>query len=125
MIRRPPGSTRTDTRFPYTTLFRAKWGAPAGGAPFTFGRCRSPGSCSGHVPAAVDLERVAGDEACGRAAQVAHGGGDLRRRSRALQRDRPFAEMRRDVVALRVDVPRRNAVHRDVLGGQLFGKASR
>src|SRR3546814_2409398 len=23
MIRRPPGSTRTDTRFPYTTLFRA------------------------------------------------------------------------------------------------------
>src|SRR3546814_11016186 len=25
MIRRPPSSTRTDTRFPYTTLFRAKW----------------------------------------------------------------------------------------------------
>src|SRR3546814_13491839 len=23
MVRRPPGSTRTDTRFPYTTLFRA------------------------------------------------------------------------------------------------------
>src|SRR3546814_12398210 len=23
MIRRPPGSTRTDTRFPYTTLFRS------------------------------------------------------------------------------------------------------
>src|SRR3546814_14413173 len=23
MLRRPPGSTRTDTRFPYTTLFRA------------------------------------------------------------------------------------------------------
>src|SRR3546814_5158812 len=80
MIRRPPRSTRTDTLFPYTTLFRS-----------------------------VDLERVAGDEACGRAAQVAHGGGDLRRRSRALQRDRPFAEMRRDVVALRVDVSRRNA----------------
>src|SRR3546814_15375698 len=24
MIRRPPGSTRTDTRVPYTTLFRAQ-----------------------------------------------------------------------------------------------------
>src|SRR3546814_2923354 len=24
MIRRPPGSTRTDTRFPYTTLFRSR-----------------------------------------------------------------------------------------------------
>src|SRR3546814_8749521 len=27
MIRRPPRSTRTDTRFPYTTLFRS-WGRP-------------------------------------------------------------------------------------------------
>src|SRR3546814_8356777 len=26
MIRRPPGSTRTDTRFPYTTLFRSSGG---------------------------------------------------------------------------------------------------
>src|SRR3546814_16031842 len=25
MIRRPPRSTRTDTRFPYTTLFRSGW----------------------------------------------------------------------------------------------------
>src|SRR3546814_2190676 len=25
MIRRPPRSTRTDTRFPYTTLFRAQY----------------------------------------------------------------------------------------------------
>src|SRR3546814_1635340 len=25
MIRRPPRSTRTDTLFPYTTLFRSKW----------------------------------------------------------------------------------------------------
>src|SRR3546814_2909840 len=38
MIRRPPGSTRTDTLFPYTTLFRslAKLGM------------RSMGSCSIH-----------------------------------------------------------------------------
>src|SRR3546814_3113451 len=30
MIRRPPRSTRTDTLFPYTTLFRS---APRGGSP--------------------------------------------------------------------------------------------
>src|SRR3546814_11633055 len=29
MIRRPPRSTRTDTRFPYTTLFRAVLNAEA------------------------------------------------------------------------------------------------
>src|SRR3546814_9871999 len=28
MIRRPPRSTRTDTLFPYTTLFRSRPGAP-------------------------------------------------------------------------------------------------
>src|SRR3546814_4217318 len=28
MIRRPPRSTRTDTLFPYTTLFRSPWRAP-------------------------------------------------------------------------------------------------
>src|SRR3546814_4679654 len=32
MIRRPPGSTRTDTRFPYTTLFRSETELPAGDA---------------------------------------------------------------------------------------------
>src|SRR3546814_14862032 len=26
MVRRPPGSTRTDTLFPYTTLFRSPYG---------------------------------------------------------------------------------------------------
>src|SRR3546814_1661335 len=31
MIRRPPRSTRTDTRFPYTTLFRAEIADPAAG----------------------------------------------------------------------------------------------
>src|SRR3546814_14744265 len=29
MIRRPPGSTRTDTLFPYTTLFRSRHGRGA------------------------------------------------------------------------------------------------
>src|SRR3546814_14709200 len=28
MIRRPPRSTRTDTLFPYTTLFRSRHGGP-------------------------------------------------------------------------------------------------
>src|SRR3546814_1996847 len=30
MIRRPPGSTRTDTLFPYTTLFRSGGGGGGG-----------------------------------------------------------------------------------------------
>src|SRR3546814_12449233 len=30
MIRRPPRSTRTDTLFPYTTLFRSGWWAVTG-----------------------------------------------------------------------------------------------
>src|SRR3546814_6106304 len=52
MIRRPPRSTRTDTLFPYTTLFRSvedvgilagvHHGLP-GAEPKTWGRCR-PGS---------------------------------------------------------------------------------
>src|SRR3546814_4269115 len=33
MIRRPPRSTRTDTLFPYTTLFRSRQGAAAADVP--------------------------------------------------------------------------------------------
>src|SRR3546814_3588937 len=33
MIRRPPRSTRTDTRFPYTTLFRSRPAVAADSAP--------------------------------------------------------------------------------------------
>src|SRR3546814_7686670 len=33
MIRLPPRSTRTYTLFPYTTLFRSRWHAPAGARP--------------------------------------------------------------------------------------------
>src|SRR3546814_15671401 len=47
MIRRPPRSTRTDTLFPYTTLFRSAY-APAGQAGGVHRRCyftdRSDGS---------------------------------------------------------------------------------
>src|SRR3546814_14428272 len=40
MIRRPPGSKRTDTLFPYTTLFRSLAGKtdPGGRLPLTFYR---------------------------------------------------------------------------------------
>src|SRR3546814_16003385 len=38
MIRRPPRSTRTDTLFPYPTLFRSRLGEPAADP-----RCRRPG----------------------------------------------------------------------------------
>src|SRR3546814_15143053 len=42
MIRRPPRSTRTDTLFPYTTLFRSPWnGAGASAfAPSAYGLFR-------------------------------------------------------------------------------------
>src|SRR3546814_1495860 len=50
MCRRPPRSTRTDTLFPYTTLFRSCRGATrirpdrrgSGGGPAWRGRCRRP-----------------------------------------------------------------------------------
>src|SRR3546814_10173698 len=38
MIRRPPRSTRTDTLFPYTTLFRSRFAGPKGQAG-CHGRC--------------------------------------------------------------------------------------
>src|SRR3546814_19176625 len=46
MIRRPPRSTRTDTLFPYTTLFRSPVRAPAAGARLS-GRARRRGD---HIP---------------------------------------------------------------------------
>src|SRR3546814_17549895 len=48
MIRRPPRSTRTDTLFPYTTLFRSNLGCP-------HGMCeRGMGSAIGQVPEFVE-----------------------------------------------------------------------
>src|SRR3546814_9115279 len=44
MIRRPPGSTRTDTLFPYTTLFRS---CPPLAAAASHKRSRNPSSMSG------------------------------------------------------------------------------
>src|SRR3546814_15082456 len=39
MIRRPPRSTRTDTLFPYTTLFRSQAAAARAGAPLGHDFC--------------------------------------------------------------------------------------
>src|SRR3546814_9663578 len=53
MIRRPPRSTRTDTLFPYTTLFRSplhRAGQPVGGNRADSGRrtaARGGGACRG------------------------------------------------------------------------------
>src|SRR3546814_13643581 len=60
MIRRPPRSTRTDTLFPYTTLFRSL-AIPPG--------CRSP---------AVARAAGAAGEAGGRASPAPHGRLDAR-----------------------------------------------
>src|SRR3546814_13946043 len=40
MIRRPPRSTRTDTLFPYTTLFRSSLGIPMTASWFPYARAR-------------------------------------------------------------------------------------
>src|SRR3546814_12980006 len=47
MIRRPPRSTRTDTLFPYTTLFRSDTGA------FTEGQCHRNATGLAGMPAAL------------------------------------------------------------------------
>src|SRR3546814_10352091 len=50
MIRRPPRSTRTDTLFPYTTLFRSVYDA----------RVQPPGTSSKSDAVAIELEHRAG-----------------------------------------------------------------
>src|SRR3546814_8130787 len=52
MIRRPPRSTRTDTLFPYTTLFRSDCQPPARRR-----RCHDDPRCSGH---GLDARRPSG-----------------------------------------------------------------
>src|SRR3546814_20601243 len=52
MIRRPPRSTRTDTLFPYTTLFRS---------PAKRHRREQPGAMRAHADPIRDILGVAGD----------------------------------------------------------------
>src|SRR3546814_6206532 len=49
MIRRPPRSTRTDTLFPYTTLFRSPW-LPKHAGEFNAEHRSSPGITCHHWP---------------------------------------------------------------------------
>src|SRR3546814_13233373 len=66
MILRPPRSTRTDTLFPYTTLFRS---ARRRRARFRIGRVGEPvvdgGRCRHRGAAAALRHRRAADELCG------------------------------------------------------------
>src|SRR3546814_12157985 len=64
MIRRPPGSTRPDTRFPYTTLFRPPRSDPM--EPQVLARPRRrerpPGGEQHVEPLAVDVDPSVADE---------------------------------------------------------------
>src|SRR3546814_6667878 len=50
MIRRPPRSTRTDTLFPYTTLFRSRAGAGSDAHSGTSGSWRDSSASAGTMP---------------------------------------------------------------------------
>src|SRR3546814_2589103 len=63
MIRRPPRSTRTDTLFPYTTLFRSAGAGPLGAVAAQKLCAVSPAGADPH------RDRAAGDD---------HGGGGAR-----------------------------------------------
>src|SRR3546814_12485965 len=57
MIRRPPRSTRTDTLFPYTTLFRSRLRSTPPAAGRRLGRTRPPLSAHTHSRSLADVLR--------------------------------------------------------------------
>src|SRR3546814_2787875 len=61
MIRRPPRSTRTDTRFPYTTLCRSQ--VPARQRPnlVPLGQCQSDAPDTAHCRLLAAMAHPAGD----------------------------------------------------------------
>src|SRR3546814_3853872 len=74
MIRRPPRSTRTDTLFPYTTLFRSRTAEPCADAG------RRAGAAGGAARRADRHLRLRPAAACrdiGRPVRTAGGGGGL------------------------------------------------
>src|SRR3546814_2196703 len=80
MIRRPPRSTRTDTLFPYTTLFRSVGGVTAGADARGFGRARHPRRID-HMPIAIQIDFGDGVEILRRDAKridARHARGDVR-----------------------------------------------
>src|SRR3546814_6330817 len=78
MIRRPPNTTRTDTCFPYTTLFRsasglvAVWHSPSGTPPGDGSALGGPQE-GRPLAAAVEHEVGAGGVGGERAGQEGHG----------------------------------------------------
>src|SRR3546814_11485837 len=61
MIRRPPRSTRTDTLFPYTTLFRSRLRpAPRAAVAVGHARARFARAASGRPPRAAGAALTAG-----------------------------------------------------------------
>src|SRR3546814_7438534 len=75
MIRRPPRSTRTDTLFPYTTLFRSRSACSAGGS------CPCP-------PSAAAARRARGGRSCAGAGGCRPGRRSGRGRARPGRRTR-------------------------------------
>src|SRR3546814_4919031 len=78
MRRRPPRSTRTDTLFPYTTLFRSAQGRQAGRNPAGAGRAPGRGGYAGRAGIDGDLavgdRRPAGRRGAGVAVDAAQAG---------------------------------------------------
>src|SRR3546814_10072172 len=78
MIRRPPRSTRTDTLFPYTTLFRSVTHINLG-LPVGIGDCRSPDIPRIGIAVGVGYALLR----CGRDAVAAVGHADMPRGRRS------------------------------------------
>src|SRR3546814_11572662 len=107
MIRRPPRSTRTDTLFPYTTLFRSVDGRLRGGAQRQYLERR--GAEEGARPPRFDLsvdQRYRGDHPPRRHLELSLAARPLHRRAEA-GRGRLFA-----------DLPDRRGRTEDRLGGK-------
>src|SRR3546814_2193454 len=62
MIRRPPRSTRTDTLFPYTTLFRAHLGIVGKGVMYDSGGISLKPSNASHATMKTDMSGAARSE---------------------------------------------------------------
>src|SRR3546814_3298914 len=85
MIRRPPRFTRTDTRFPYTTLFRSLPPSRAEAAPLT--TTRKARTCDGHQDPGPCRDQ-------GRGQGRGHGGVRDARRTRPRRRLHPRRRIR-------------------------------
>src|SRR3546814_17120921 len=103
MIRRPPRSTRTDTRFPYTTLFRSQ----SGGARRLLRRVAGRDGGAGRR---VRLRQV-GHRAVGAAAPALSGSPARRRLQRALEGRGADRRARADLAAEDRKSTRLNSSH--------------